>query len=98
MIRGTTPINKFTTDTDLSNADKIYITYKQNGKTKVEKTKEDITFGEGFLQVKLSQEETLGFSERSVDIQIRAKFLDGTAIASNIINTSVSKILKEGEI
>ena len=33
-----------------------------------------------------------------VEIQIRAKFADGTAIASEIIKTTVEEILKEGVI
>lgn len=33
-----------------------------------------------------------------VEIQIRAKFADGTAVASEIIKTTVEEILKEGVI
>lgn len=31
-------------------------------------------------------------------MQIRTKFADGTALASNIMSAPVSKILKDGEI
>lgn len=99
MFRGTTPTNKFTSTIDLSSADAIYITYQQANETVLEKTIEDITFGEGFVSVQLTQEETLLFSpDRKVTIQIRAKFPDGSAIASNAIVTSVEAILKEGVI
>lgn len=98
MFRGTTPVNKFTTATDLSDADVVCITYKQADKVIVERQKDSITFGEGFFSVKLTQEETLKFSERAVSIQIRARFPDGTAIASNIITTSAEDVLKDGVI
>ena len=98
MYRGTTPTNQFTCDINLNDADAIYITYEQNHRVIVEKTKADVVFGEGFISVKLTQEETLRFSERAVNIQIRARFPDGTAIASNIIHTAASDVLKEGVI
>ena len=98
MFRGTTPVNKFTSSVDLSDADVVYITYKQADKVIVERQKDSITFGEGFFTIKLTQEETLKFSERAVGIQIRARFPDGTAIASNIIKTSAEDVLKDGVI
>lgn len=98
MYRGTTPTNKFMLDIDLQDAVVIYITYKQNNKTILEKTKEDIEFGDGYISVELTQEETLEFKERPISIQIRARFADGKAIASNIIKTTVNNVLKEGAI
>lgn len=97
--RGTTPIHVFTTDTDLSEAEVIYITYKQQGNVVLEKTKGDLTFDEEEISLSLTQEESLRFSSPgTVKIQIRARFADGTAIASNIVTTSVENILKDGEI
>lgn len=97
--RGTTPTHVFNVDVDLTDATIIYITYEQGDEIKIERTKEDITVTDKTLTVKLTQEETLAFSEgKAVRIQIRAKFGDGTAVASNIINTSVREIIKEGEI
>ena len=53
----------------------------------------------GNLIITLSQEETLLFDTLAkVDIQIRVRFPDGSALASGIIRTSVEKILKDGEI
>ena len=98
MFRGTTPTNVFNVDVDLTNAEVIYITYKQQNKVVFEKTKDDITVTENSLTVKLTQEETLKLTEREVEIQIRARFSDGTALASNIIKTTASKILKDGVI
>lgn len=98
MFRGTTPTNVFNVDLDLTNAEVIYITYKQQNKVVFEKEKSDITVTENSLTVKLTQEETLKLTEREVEIQIRARFSDGTALASNIIKTTANKILKDGVI
>ena len=98
MFRGTTPKNIFDVNLDCTGAELIYITYSQHGKTIVEKTIEDVTVAEGQITVNLSQEETLRFRAAPVDIQIRVKFPDGSATASNIINTTVEKILKDGVI
>ena len=99
MIRGTTPTHVFETDVDLSLAELIYVTYQQ-GQIVVEKTKEECDVTSNSVSVNLSQAETLlfragGFQAR---VQIRAKFPDGSALASNIIQVDISPILKEGEI
>lgn len=103
MYRGTTPTNAFTTALDLSDADVIYITYKQDGAVVIEKTKDDITFGTTdddryTLTIGLTQEETLAFSTSTVYIQIRARFSDGRVVASNVVPATVQQILKEGVI
>lgn len=98
MYRGTTPTNVFRTDVDLSNASVLFITYKQGGKLVLEKSIEDVQIEKKKLIVELSQKDTLLFSEGIVTIQIRAKFPDGSAIASSLIRTSTYEILKDGEI
>jgi hypothetical protein len=98
MYRGTTPTNVFRTDVDLSNASVLFITYKQGGKLVLEKSIEDVQIEKKNLIVELSQKDTLLFSEGIVTIQIRAKFPDGSAIASSLIRTSTYEILKDGEI
>ena len=99
--RGTTPTHTFTVDVDLTQATALYITYKQNDKVVVEKSIEDCTITAETVTVELSQAESLKFNASSnlpVEIQIRAKFVDGTAIASNIMESDVGRILKGGEI
>lgn len=103
--RGTTPTHTFTSSTDLSEATALYVTYQQGGKTVVEKSLEDIAVttdsdtGSCTMTVELSQEETLAFDEKKqVEIQVRAAFANGTALASNIINSSPARLLKEGVI
>lgn len=99
MRRGTTPTHTFDTDVDLTGAVVLYLTYKQNGRIKVEKSLSDVTVEPDKVTVTLTQKETLSFDdEGDVRIQIRAKFADGKAVASNVIRTSAQIILKEGEI
>ena len=98
MFRGTTPTNRFEVEVDLTEAEVIYITYKQGDKVLFEKTKQDIEVAPDSLTVVLTQQETLKLGGREVKIQIRARFPDGTAIASNVIRASVDEILKEGVI
>ena len=99
MRRGTTPTHIFKTKVDLREASEMFITYKQNSEVKVEKTIGDITIEEEQLTTTLTQAETLTFSTLgSVEIQVRVKFPDGKALASNIIKRPAGAILKEGII
>ena len=99
MMRGTTPTHTFTTDVDLTDAEVLYVTYKQNGRVVVEKTLEDVKVTAEAVTVRLTQAETLGFSPIGrVRMQIRARFADGTAIACDEIKADVKEILKDGEI
>ena len=98
MFRGTTPKNIFQVDVDCTDAVEIYITYSQIRQKVIEKTIEDITVTEDEITVLLTQEDTLLFSPGEVEIQIRVKFVDGTAMACDIIKTTAKRILKEGVI
>lgn len=98
MYRGTTPTNVFRTDVDLENASVLFVSYKQNGKVVLEKSLEDASVKKTLVTVNLTQKETLLFQDGIVTIQIRAKFPDNTAIASNLIRTTAEEIVKDGEI
>lgn len=99
MRRGTTPKHIFETDIDLTTAAVIYLTYKQDGKTVLTKEKDELEVEKDRLTARLTQADTLMFSTSgNVNIQIRARFPDGSAIASEIINTRAEAILKEGVI
>lgn len=98
MRRGTTPTNTFTVDVDLTTAIAVFVTYKQGDRLLVEKDIGDLDITATKVEVALSQEDTLAFAQGSVQIQIRAKFGDGAAIASNIIVAPVDQILKDGVI
>lgn len=99
MRRGTTPTHIFKTSIDLTEAEVIFITYRQGNKNVLEKSREDLIVTNEQVSVKLTQEETLLFSiNEAVKIQIRAKYADQSAIASNVITTKADVILKEGVI
>ena len=99
MRRGTTPTHEFTTDTDLTSADVIYLTYKQGNHTVLELEKDRMTVTAESLSVTLTQEETLSFDQSlNFNIQIRARFPDQSAVASNIMNATAEAILKDGVI
>ena len=99
MFRGTTPTNRFEVEVDLTTATAIYITYKQGNTIAFEYSSNDIVVTSNSLTVTLTQQDTLKLvSGKEVQIQIRAKFSDGTAIASNIIHTTADEILKDGAI
>lgn len=99
MYRGTTPTNTITVDTDLRGM-RVYVTYQQGGVNVIEKTNENITIQADKVIVTLTQEETLGLMSRGKDVyvQIRAISPSGVAIASNIMQTTVEGILKDGVI
>ena len=97
--RGTTPYNYFDVPVDLTGAAVIFVTYQQDGRTVIEKTISDLTVTDEEISVQLTQEDTLAFKDRTpVDIQIRARFPDGNAVESEIMRTTVDRILKEGVI
>lgn len=99
MIRGTTPTIRFKTDIDLSDAEVIYVTFQQAGKTVLECAKEALQLAPKQIVLHLSQAQTLRFTEdKPVKMQIRAKFADGNAVASRLMLESAHAILKEGEI
>ena len=98
MKRGTTPINTFKTNIDLTGAT-VFVTYTQRGRIILEKTGADVEISEDAVITRLTQRDTLGFDAiQKVSIQIRYVFPDGTAGASNIMTADVGEILKDGEI
>ena len=92
IYRGTTPTNIFTPDIDLTEAEKIEITYSQYGEPVLKKTLDDITFDDGKLVVLLSQEDTLSLGATDLVIRIRAKLTGGVAVASDTIVDTVKDI------
>lgn len=114
MYRGTTPNQIFKLDFLLTNEASIFITYSQNDEVVIEKDIEEIskttdeTTGFSILSFKMTQDESLLFEPEMYDqnhmiinpvsIQIRIKFEDSTAIASDYVRASISEVLKDGEI
>lgn len=99
MIRGTTPTLQFKLPFETSLLSAVYITFAQNEKAVIEKELHDCTAEGRTLTLRLTQEDTLKLvHSANVAIQLRAKTNAGEALASNIITTSVYKILKDGVI
>lgn len=106
MYRATTPTHNFCFgEVDPESFKTILISYVQNDKIILEKTKDDLMFTseeyEGEIHyhasLKLSQEETKMFSEKSnyVYIQIRASDYDQNVIASNIVKIPLLDVLND---
>ena len=98
MRRGTTPTNTFTVDVDLTSAVALYITYKQGARVAIEKAIDDIDITSEALTVTLTQQDTLKLQKGDVDIQVRVRFPDDKALASDIITVPVERVLKDGVI
>ena len=98
MRRGTTPTFKIKIDgIRIDELKSIYVTFKQYN-TEITKRKEDVEIEENTISVKMSQEETLSFTNGRVNVQIRGLTDMGIAIGSNIYSVQVEDILKDGVI
>lgn len=99
MIRGTTPTLEFSLPFDVESVATLYVTFKQMGRTVIERTLSECRYDGKVLYVDLTQNETLSFTAgQQVDMQIRAKFTSGKAVASEIMTTSVQRVLKGGVV
>lgn len=92
MRRGTTPTHTFTLSFDTRTISKLRIIYSQGGGAVV--TRDDATLNGNTATVRLTQEETLRFNARAVEIQLRALTVGGDALASDIIRTTASRLLE----
>lgn len=103
MIRGTTPLLSFTVPFDPAETKRICITFSQHGREVFTLEKRDCTIEGNTISTTLTQDQTLSLTANTnVQIQIRVTFAnDGetdSALASEIITTTVQRILKDGEI
>lgn len=106
IIRGTTPTLTFhvkNEQLDLDEIAEVWVTFKtKTGLRPKEKTFDinDVAIDseERTITLVLSQEDTLYFSDASILIQLRTRFNNDLAYASDIIDTSIGQILKEGVI
>lgn len=99
MIRGTTPTLEFSLPFGTDLIKEVYISFAQGVNIVLEKTLEDCVCSGEMLTVRLTQKDTLMFAHGMlVDIQLRVLTVNGEALASDIIRTSVERILKDGEI
>ena len=99
MIRGTTPTLEFIIPFDTGQLAEAFVTLSQNGVVVIDKALEECNCGGNKLSVRLTQEETLKLQcDCITEIQVRARTLEGEAIASNINRVQTGRILKDGVI
>ena len=99
MIRGTTPTLSFELPFDASEAESLYITISQRYENiMIDKSLDDCSIDGTIVTVTLTQEDTLKLiADKPVFIQVRV-VKGGTAMASDLIKTTVSDVLKDGVI
>lgn len=96
IYEGTTPTHTFEVPFDLTTAKRVRLIYSQNNKVLFVKEKDALTINGGVIEHKLTQEETLAFDTRYlVEIQIRVLTETDDALASDIITTTVGRLLED---
>lgn len=105
IIRGTTPSITFhiNTELDLAEIAEIWITFKSRFGSEINEktfTKEDVTIDaeNNNINLFMTQDDTLAFSDNPYNIQIRLRTNDNMAYASSILEEPIGKILKDGVI
>ena len=102
MIKGTTPTLQFklSIDTSTIQAAEIVVQYVDNNKeTTIVKTLSACEVTQNTITTRLTQEETLQLPAPSVVyIQLRVLLNDRTALATEIQEVPVKRLLKEGVI
>lgn len=106
IIRGTTPTLTFHVKNEQLNLDEIaeiWITFRTKAGVKIQDktfTKDDVTIDaqEHTIELFLTQEDTLAFADPNTVVQLRVRFNDDLAYASNIMGVQIGHILKEGVI
>jgi len=97
MGKGSTPRIRFKFPFRQEDTAAAFITLRgmQSGST-VEKSGSEIIFGEGFVDVALSQEDTLKFDEsEKIIMSIKTRLADGTVPYSPPMYTCMGGVLKE---
>ena len=100
MIRGTTPTIYMAFGVEIESLKEFKIIFEQEGKENLVKTEKDCTIdtNTNVAYTKLTQKETLDFSERKlVKIQAKALTNDGNVIASGIVKEIFCEILDDSE-
>lgn len=99
MIRGTTPTLEFVIPFDTGQLAEAFVTLSQNETVIIDKALTECQRSGDKLTVRLTQEDTLKLEcDIVTEIQIRARTLEGEAIASQIIKVNTERILKDGVI
>ena len=95
VARATTPTITFTfteQSLDLTSAANVYVTFAQGSKA-ITKTGEDLTVQAKSIAVSLTQQETLQFSEGSVEAQANWTDASGNRACSEVVSIALTKQL-----
>ena len=96
MIRGTTPTHTFQIPFNTNLVKEIRISYAQKDVVVVEKSTEDCKLDGMNITVKLTQEETLRFSENVMAaLQLRVLLNDGNVLATPVMRLDVGELLQD---
>lgn len=96
MIRGTTPTHTFQIPFNTNLLKEIRISYAQRDAVVVEKSTEDCKLDGMNITVKLTQEETLRFSENVMAaLQLRVLLNDGNVLATPVLRLDVGELLQD---
>ena len=96
MVRGTTPLHKFTFPVQiLDNYKNMLISYRQNGKIKLQKVLSDLDIDGNVATVKLSQEETLLFEPDNLFIKVKVLTNSGDVQASPTFREVVQDVIDD---
>lgn len=99
MIRGTTPTLQFDLPVELSMVDTLNVALAQKGAVVLVKTLSDCEVEGMRATCRLTQKDTLALTHSSpLEMQVRVKTTGGDVLASQIVTTTVERILQEGEI
>jgi hypothetical protein len=99
MRRGTTCVITFSIPFDSQDIEILNIAFSQKGKIVLEWTEKTATLAGESIIVSMTEADTLKLSgDSQVLFQIRVKMKDGRVLASNIMQSSVDDILKDGEL
>lgn len=85
MYRATTPTIRFNVPVDLTEATSVYATFEQ-GDLKVTKTDTDLTITSEYVDVYLTQAETLKFTTGTTDAQLNWLYVDDGVTKRNCSN------------
>lgn len=96
-VRATTPKHLFELGIDVSNLEKVLITYKQGCEKMLEKTLEDCDVDGDKISYRLTQEEMNEFHGCNglITIQVRILTKEGTAMASEEIYADLYDVLND---
>lgn len=99
MIRSTTPKQAFEiANVDVSTLKELQVTYSQDNIPLVVKLKDDVTIEDNVISFTLTQDETLAFEDKPVEIQMKVLTEDDEVLASRIFRVPVLKVLNEEKL